>query len=192
MSCTSKGSRRGGGAGDEAGFSLIELTVSIAILTVAISGIAGSILSAHTLNRVNQETALAQEAVQRALEELRARPFGEIFAAYNRVAGDDVGLSAGAPGSDFAVPGLDPQRADADGLCGRIEFPSVLNGAFEELREDVVDEGLGMPHDLDASGAPDAADHSGDYVILPVRVVVEWRGVRGDRRWAAETILCAP
>lgn len=186
------GRRRAGGVGGEAGFSLVELAISVAILTVAISGIAGSILSAHALNRVNEESALAQEAVQRVIEEMRARPFAEAFAAYNGSVADDGALGAPAAGSGFAVPGLDLRREDADGLVGRVVFPSVLAGGAEELREDVEDEALGMPRDLDADGAVDAADHAGDYAVLPVRVLVEWRGVRGDRTWAVETMLCAP
>jgi hypothetical protein len=94
-------------------------------------------------------------------------------------------------GAGFEVAGLDPRDGDADGLCGRIEFPTLDVGAGPELREDVGDPGLGMPRDLDGDGVWPEAGPIADYVVLPVRVVVEWRGVSGDRQVRLETMLCA-
>jgi hypothetical protein len=37
----------------------------------------------------------------------------------------------------------------------------------------------------------DAANHAGNYRILPVRVSVTWRGVRGVRTFTVESMLCA-
>jgi hypothetical protein len=62
-------------------------------------------------------------------------------------------------------------------------------GGALELREDVVDAGLGMPRDLNLDGVIDALDHSGDYRILPVRVLVEWTGMSGNRTHRLETVL---
>lgn len=164
--------------------------IAVVVLTVAVSGFSSSVLSSLVLNRVNRETDVAQQAARRALEEIQGEEFAQVFAAFNSTVGDYVGSGAeSVPG--FAVDGLDLIDGDADGMVGRIEFPTVDVGGADELREDVVDAGLGMPRDLDGLNGIDAADHSGDYELLPVRVVVEWNGVRGDRSITLETVLWA-
>jgi len=175
-----------------AGFSLVEVLIAAVILAVAITGISGSILSAMALNRVNRDTALAQQAARRAMEELSGVPFAEVFACYNANAGDDLGLTVPARGPNFAVAGLDVQDGDADGFCGRVLFPTTTVAGWEQLREDVADAGLGMPRDLNGDGnPPDGLDHANDYVLLPVRVRVEWRGVSGPRQIELESMLSA-
>ncbi len=174
------------------GFSLVEVLLAAVILAVAVTGIAGSVLSALALNRVNRETALAQQAARRAVEQVSSVPFSEAFACYNADAGDDAGLLIAARGPGFAVPGLTPLAGDADGMCGRVMFPTVVNaGGNEELREDSPEPTLGMPRDLDFDGqlVPDLDDHADDYRILPVRVRIEWQGISGQRQVDLETIL---
>jgi hypothetical protein len=41
---------------------------------------------------------------------------------------------------------------------------------------------LGCPRDLNADGLVDAADHRGDWVILPVRVRLQWMPRGGTTR----------
>ena len=57
------------------------------------------------------------------------------------------------------------------------------------LREDVVDERTGMPRDLNGNNVIDTANHSSDYLILPVRVKIEWKGSSGARRFEIDTQL---
>lgn len=174
-----------------AGFTLVDVMAAAVVLAVAMSGLAGSLLSAMALSRVNRETALATAAAQRLVEEAQGVPFAETFAVYNGDATDDLGLTVAARGANFAVPGLEPQDGDADGQCGRVMFPvGAILGVGEELREDALDARLGMPRDLDLDGVIDAADHAGDYALLPLRVRIEWRGVSGARRLDFETVLC--
>lgn len=181
-----------GGPGHGSGFTLVEIIVAVLILAIAIGGISSSMLSSMALNRVNGETAVAQQAARAALEEITGVPFDEAWAIYNSDPADDGGLSVAARGPGFAVAGLDPQVADGDGMCGRIEFPAVTVGFGQELREDVVDAGLGMPRDLDGDGLwPEAVNIAPDYALLPVRVLIEWRGVSGNRSVQLETMLCA-
>lgn len=172
------------------GFSLVELMIAVVVLTVAVSGFSSSVLSSLVLGRMNRETDIAQQAARRVLEEIQGEEFAQVFAAYNDALGDYAGAGAEV-GSGFAVDGLDLRAGDADGLAGRVEFPTIDAGGVDELREDVVDAGLGMPRDLDGENGIDGADHAGDYELLPVRVVIEWNGVRGDRRMALETVLWA-
>lgn len=165
--------------------------VAASVLVIAVSGLLGALVGATSLGRVNHETAIAQQAARRALEELQGVPFDEVYAVFNAATADDGGLSVAARGPGFDVVGLDAEDGDADGLCGEVQFPELAGAAALELREDFVDAGLGMPRDLDGSGAVDAVDHSTDYRLLPVRVRVRWRGVSGVRTLDLETILCA-
>lgn len=184
----------GGGRGrraSEAGFTIVEVMVAVTVLVIAIVGIVGSMLSAMALNRVNRETAIAQQAVRRTMEQIGGVPFRDAFALYNTDLGDDAGLSLLARGPNFVVEGLQAQDGDLDGFCGRIEFPVFDDGAgLVELREDVEDSGLGMPQDLDGV-SPGPANVSTTYRLLPVRVLVEWRGVSGNRSIELESMLSA-
>lgn len=156
------------------------------VLFVGVAGTLGAISSFVVLGDSSRDTTVAYLRAERVIEQLKAANFDEVFARFNDDAGDDpAGVS---PGADFAVAGLDPRDDDADGIVGRILFP-VGAGAPSLLREDLVDEAFGMPRDLNADGVVDAVDHSGDYVILPVRVRVEWRGRSGNRFIELETIL---
>jgi hypothetical protein len=169
---------------------MVELLIAVVVLTVAVTGFSSSVLSSLVLNRMNRETDVAQQAARRMLEEVQGEEFDEVFACYNSREGDYAGAGVES-GAGFAVAGLDVQAGDADGLVGRVEFPIVDVLGVDELREDVVDAGLGMPRDLDGLNGIDGLDHANDYQLLPVRVVVQWNGVRGARRIALETVLWA-
>jgi hypothetical protein len=162
------------------------------VLTVAVCGVSGSMVSALALNRVNRETALAQEAVRRVMEEAHGVPFAELFARYNTTVADNPG-GVVSPGRNFAVFGLEPQAGDADGFVGEVTFPTTVVAGVEQLREDVVDVELGMPRDLNGItvAGDDLLDHALDYRVLPMRVRVSWRGVNGERTLAAECMFSA-
>lgn len=179
-----------GRANKRGGFSLIELMIASFVLTIAVCGVSGSMVSALAINRVNRETALAQEAVRRVMEEAHGVPFNEIFARYNTSAADNP-AGVVSPGRNFAVFGLEPQAGDADGFVGEVTFPTLVVGGVEQLREDVVDAELGMPRDLNGVFTPgdDLLNHALDYRVLPMRVRVAWRGVSGDRTLAAECMF---
>jgi hypothetical protein len=175
-------------ARNRAGFSVVEMAIAAVVLTVAVCGLSGSVVSAVALNRVNHETALAEAAVRGAMEQVTGAPFAEAFARFNTDPTDDPAGPGTAPGGTFAVAGL---RGDGAALPGRIVFPTVDAGGGPELRENVEDAALGMPRDLNGDGNIDALDHAGNYRLLPVRVSVTWRGVSGLRNLTIESLLCA-
>jgi len=168
-----------------AGISLLDVLVAMTVLVVAIAGLASSLVSTLRLSRVNEETALADDAARALAARIRGSDFRDIFALYNATPVDDP-LATPAPGPDFDVPGLDARTNDADGFVGRVLFPV---GPGETLREDAVDASLGMPRDLDGDGVVDAADHSGDYVLLPVTIRLDWRGPAGKRFLELDLLL---
>jgi hypothetical protein len=162
------------------------------VLTVAAIGMSGALLSSMSLQRGELEIALARQAARRVVEEMRGTQFTDVFRSYNADTGDDAGISGGARGPSFDVFGLTPQAGDLDGRCGHVMFPTRLAGIDEHLVEGVNEPSLGMPLDLNRDGVIDMADHSGDYVLLPVRVRVEWRGLVGPQSYDLETILVRP
>lgn len=173
---------RPGGRAFRAGFTLIEVAVAIVVLLVAVSGLSSAVVSALNLAHSNEETAIASDAARQVAESLQDVNFSDIFATFNSDPADDPGGAGVAPGNNFAVTGLAPLSADADGLAGQIIFPtSGLGGAAVALREDAVDLSLGLPRDLNADGNVDAANHANDYVLLPVTVRIDWQGSSGVR-----------
>ncbi len=160
------------------------------VLVVAVLGTLGSITSSAIMGEATMETSQTYRAAQSLIERLAGMPLDQVFYRYNADTTDDpagVGLD---PGANFAVVGLDPLEGDADGFPGKVFLPESA-GAPGVLREDLVDADLGMPRDLNADGVIDAADHSSDYLILPVRVRVEWYGIGGPRFVEMETVLGA-
>jgi len=55
--------------------------------------------------------------------------------------------------------------------------------------EDTVDADLGMPRDLNGDSVVDDQNHADDYIILPVRVVIRWQGMFGERSLRVVTML---
>lgn len=183
------------------GFSLIEVLISVALVTVAVVGALSSITSTASLGESNRESALAYRAAQRRLEQVQASTFEDVFALYNA---DDLDDPAGvaAPGPHFDVAGLDPQDGDADGRVGRVSFPIsigagpalVVNADLETPGYDVRSSwpsgvSRAYPPDTDIGSIRDL-DLSSGYLLLPVRVEVSWTGATGDRSVTVESILC--
>jgi type II secretory pathway pseudopilin PulG len=171
-----------------AAFSIIEVMLVLTILTVGIGMFAGTLGSVMGLGPSLRESARATESARSAVESLRALPFDQVWATYNADPADDPGGAGTAPGAAFDIAGLSPVPGDPDGRVGRIVFPE-LGG---ELREDVADDGLGTPRDLNLDGAVDGADHAGDYRVLPVLVRVEWKGKGPARQLDLHTTIAAP
>lgn len=154
-------------------FSLIEAMVVLAIITVATGMLARTLASAAKLDPVATETAIAASGARTMIEQMKNHEFSELFALYNDVPGDDPGGPGTAPGAHFAIQGLVPLTAG--GLVGTIVFPSIDG----QLREDVVDDELGMPRDLNADSLVDSTNHANDCVLLPIRIRVEWTSRAG-------------
>lgn len=173
-----------------AGFSLLEVALLSIFLLVAVGGLSGAVLSSLRLSRATEESAVADAAVRALAADMQTGAFDALFRLYNGDPGDDPGGQGTGPGNAFDVRGLTPRTDDPDGRVGRIVFPSVPTGGLgEALREDVEDARLGMPRDL--NGDNDLLDDVGNgaYLVLPVRIVVEWRGAGGNRTVTQDFLL---
>jgi type II secretory pathway pseudopilin PulG len=160
------------------GFSIVEMVVVFAIVTVAISMFARTLASSKKLDPMATETTIAASASRTMLEKMKNNAFEDVFKLYDATPADDPGGAGSGPGAEFDVPGLTPVAPGVK--CGRIIFPGDSN----ILREDIDDAILGMPRDLNADGVIDSQDHSGDCLLLPIRIRVEWimRGSKETHR----------
>ena len=168
-----------------AGFTLLEILISLVVFMLAAGAAISSLVSAMTLGRINRETSRAVDAAQSVVEQLQGEAiFSEVFYRFNATTADDPATGV-SPGWNFAVPGLNVQPGDPDGFVGQILFPG--NGV--ELREDFIDPELGMQRDLNGDTNIDNANHAADYNVLPVRIRIDWAGARGNRRVEIITVL---
>jgi hypothetical protein len=164
------------GTGARAGFGLLELCFALLVLIVGLGGLVKMLLGDLALHERSRSLALATHGSRSVLERLGALPLAEAFASYNAEPGDDP--AGGAPGSAFAVAGLEPDPADADGQCGEVLFPtpSGLPGVLSELGGSGFP---GGPFDLNLDGDALDADVTAQAAILPVVVRVRWRSQSG-------------
>ncbi|MCY3004091.1 MAG: prepilin-type N-terminal cleavage/methylation domain-containing protein [Planctomycetota bacterium] len=169
------------------GFSLLELMIAISVMSVGLLGFTQAMVTALRAQLLARQQAIATEAARRQIEIMGSTQFSEVFRRFNGATVDDP-AGVVVPGANFAVPGLTAQVGDADGMAGEVLFP-VDSVAPEELREDIANTALGTPLDLDVDGAVDGVDHSNDYQMLPVVVIVRWRGAAGEGQIQLETIL---
>jgi prepilin-type N-terminal cleavage/methylation domain-containing protein len=159
------------------GFTMLEVTVVMVVIAVALGMFASTLGSLSGLGQVNRETSLAIEAARSVAERLRAVDLTEVHASFNADPDDDP-LGAGtADGATFSVAGLKPPEADPDGLVGQVLLPT-LGGI---IREDMDWPELGFPRDLNADGLIDSVDHSLDSVVIPLVIRIEWEGRTGVR-----------
>ncbi len=167
------------------GMTLIEVTIAMGVLTVAVFLFTGVIASSSRIGSEKRQQSVAAHAARSQLERLRGLPFEQVWALCNERTDDDPAGAGTAPGPHFSVPGLDVRPDDSDGHVGRIGVPSVAGA----LREDAQSIELGLPRDLDGDSLVDERDHASDYRILPVRVEVEWQSPLGPRRIEMFTML---
>lgn len=169
------------------GFSLLEIMIALAVVAILFLAMMSLIYSTNRYSQMNREQTVALNAARAMVELARNQEFGKILALYNDDPADDPAGKGTAPGPHFDVPGLTVRKGDKDGKAGRIEFPTVGG----ELREDVTDPFLELPHDLNGDDKVDAVDHRGDYKILPVTIVVEWRGIGDESKFVYRTRFIA-
>ena len=81
--------RHGTGRQTRAGFSLLDVLVAMVVLVVAVAGLTGSMVSSLKLARVNEETAIADDAVRSIAARMQAVDFRDIFRTFNSNPADD-------------------------------------------------------------------------------------------------------
>lgn len=156
------------------GYTLLEVTLAITVLLVALLAATASTLRMHGLRRVNHERMLAQNAVRATSERLQSLS----GRAETDAAGWNAAVLAGlAPtgeiGSVFDVRELTAQNGATS--VGSIELVTDETATDAELGVQ-----LGLPRDLDGDGAASTHDVTDTARLLPVIVRARWRGAAGN------------
>lgn len=161
-----------------AGFTLVEVSVSITVLVLGVLGMLASVTTGDRLILENRETRQAFVAAQTMFAELQSQPIETVFQRYNGTKSDDPGGGTLSPGSTFTACGLARFTADSGEATGELRFPSS-NGTH--LREDLDLPSLGMPRDLDGDGVISQTPLTKTPLILPVAITVRWQTSKGPR-----------
>jgi hypothetical protein len=172
--------------------SFAEVVVAMVVMLLAVSIFSSTVVSTARQRNINRERALAADAASGLFEEMRNEDFNRVYALYNADPQDDPNGPGTAPGHLFAIAGLNVIPGSPGGVVGQIIFPELAletSPPTWELRENLNHPQLGMPRDINGDEIVDGLDHRGDYTILPVQIVVNWRGVIGEQHISQFTIL---
>jgi len=156
------------------GFSLLEVTLSITVLLVALLAATASTLKMAGLRRVTRERMLAQNAVRAVSERLQSLA--------DRGTTDPAGWNAVVLGG-LAAGGEVGPTFDVQELTAREGAASV--GTVELVTDETTTDAalgtqLGLPRDLDGDGAATSADVSTTARVFPVVVRARWHGAAGN------------
>ena len=161
------------GTRKQAGFTLIEMAISVSILMIGIVSVVAATSRMHSLRQATREQTLAMNGM---------RSIGErIHAASARLSGDtadwarDLGEIYG-PGGSFG------ESFDVQGLAPFGDDDAV--GSIQLITDETTsDAGLGfqvgMPRDLNGDNDATDTDVSLNARILPVLLTVVWTGRQG-------------
>lgn len=164
---------------------MLELLIVISVLLFALLSMSRSLVASMKLNESNKVTAIATDGIREMIETLQGvEEFGDLFAMYNADPDDDP-PDVVCPGSGFDVPGLVAAVDDPDGFVGEIVFPAVGT----QLLENIVDEDMGMPRDLDGNGEIDDDPKNGTYRLLPVVLRMRWEDSTGEGTLEVSTLI---
>ncbi|MEM6571379.1 MAG: prepilin-type N-terminal cleavage/methylation domain-containing protein [Planctomycetota bacterium] len=169
------------------GFSIVEVMVSVVIVTVAVYILTSTVTAAVSHSIVKRQRTLAVEAAMNVIERMRALPPEDVFALFNEDAADDPYGQGTGFGPLFDVEGLDG-LLDENGE----ELPVgqvLLPGDGSILDESADQPEFGLPRDLDGNLVIEAGDCADRYIVLPVLVRVEWMSRLGPRRFDMATMV---
>lgn len=148
------------------GFMLVEVTLAVGVIAIAILAVLASITLAGRLSQSEREIALATEGIDKQLAELRNAPFNSLYQQFG-----PTGIQT------FDVPGL---SSPSGGPAGSIQL--VVNETSNIPQ-------LGLPRDLNGDGDALDTNVSSFYVLMPVTLNVQWTGPTGNQRVQLHTLL---
>ena len=154
----------------EAGFTVLEAAVAMAILAVALLALWGTLVYCTRSNVAAEQKKRAMNAAQGKIEELKSVPFHSLLGEFG---------PGGNTGDRFGVESLDDELSGAD---GRIVF-------YTDETDTTTDPSIGLPMDLNGDGDQTDTDVAGSCLLLPVKITIRWDGVLGSQRVDLRTIL---
>lgn len=154
---------------DEAGFTFLEVLVSMVIITIGVLAVTFSLANNSTATRSLSERQIAMQSALDFIEEVRATEFEQIYSTYR---------PGGTQGPIFFVPIFEQNT------IGRIDF--IVD---ERLRDQDLPVPLGFPRDLDGDGEATNPDSSLNPQILVAIVSVTWGRATNPQLWRVPVVI---
>jgi type II secretory pathway pseudopilin PulG len=167
-----------------AGFSLVEVAASGAVLSIALLGYAASAVGHQKAAVDLSEKGVALLTLERFVERMRAdtdftglygrlRPLSAETATDAALTnlGADVSLAGSAPTAYYADFDAPARLGDVTILA---QVPQTTVGGLAALRENASAPRYGLPADLNGDGVIDGNSRNADYMALPVVVHLRW------------------
>lgn len=132
-------------------FTLLEVMISLTLLVIAFLGCAPFLVASARSYDLIMEESIAIQALRQQAETIRGIPFGRIATT--------------CAGTTFT--------SDKIGGSGTIRVFVNENDSSADARL------LGLPRDLDGDGRVATTDVTSKYLLLPIRIDINWQGSRG-------------
>jgi prepilin-type N-terminal cleavage/methylation domain-containing protein len=179
----------------QGGFTLLEVTVSMAVLSVAFLALAQGLERTSRVRSTEREAVVAFQVAEHVMAEVEGTPFDQLWRRYNDDPSDDPASGAAAPGSVRALDDLTVAGEELSIPLGLLEegtvtvrLPMTGSGPTAVLSELAQDEPLGCPRDLNGDGLLSPGSRAADHVLLPVEVVVQWGRSNPRQRVSLRTV----
>jgi len=163
-----------GGRRARRGFTLIELTIAMSMLMIAMVSAASTTMRMHSLRKQNRDRIVVQNAMRSMGERIQAQSYRASFLDPDTWSAKMLATygAGGTVGSTFEVDLLNEPG------------PGVLPGSIRIVTDETATDAalgmeLGMPRDLNGDGDALDTDVTGTACILPVTLDIQWRSARG-------------
>ena len=160
----------------EAGFTLLEVVVTVAVLMIGLMAMSSTSVVVDSLRKSSGDRATAQAAMQYIIADLRATA---------HAADDDPANWADEVLAAFGPGGVPGEQIDVEGLQPWAGQPSVATVQIvtdETTTDAALGVAAGMPRDLEGDGAATDVDVRGSAALLPAIVRIRWTGEKGDQQ----------
>ncbi|MBL8858946.1 MAG: hypothetical protein JNL28_10605 [Planctomycetes bacterium] len=158
------------------GITMLEVSLALTILVIALVATTASNMRMHSLQRSNRDRVVAQNAVQAIAETVQAIARKGVTAPNGFGNYVVTALAAGGElGPAFDVPELNP-------VAGETRVGSVVVITDETSSDGTLGAALGLPRDLNGDGDALDTNVTASAHLLPVVITLRWRNQAGDQR----------
>jgi prepilin-type N-terminal cleavage/methylation domain-containing protein len=164
------------GTRSRSGFTMLELSLALTILVVALVATTASNVRMNTLRRSNRDRIVAHNGVRTIVESVQA--IAQAGVTDPNGFGNHVvtALSAGGTlGTTFDVTELTPQQ-------GETHVGTITVITDETSTDAALGAELGMPRDLNGDGDALDTNVTAASRLLPVVITLRWHSQSGDQR----------
>jgi prepilin-type N-terminal cleavage/methylation domain-containing protein len=181
-----------------AGFSLMEVVIAMAIVAFALFGLISTIAYTTRMNMANQERMIAMRAAEMQIETMLNTPFTSLIQNWFQYSSQKTwsGYQGG-----INVAGLSPQltygyRANGQANIMFVDFPSTPpSGSYDasKIYETATLAMCGASLDLDMNGVfNETTDKSASALIIPANITLYWKGIYGNTQMTYQYIFHHP